>query len=85
MGYVETEALLGDGATGPAVRDLGERAQVEVNIRNLASVRDYQLLPQTVPEDIITVDIGQLRYYNTYNTCRSSQVWGGRSSSGRPG
>ena len=43
---------LADGSTGPPVRYLGERAQVEVNIRNLASVRDYQLLPQTVPEDI---------------------------------
>ena len=54
---------LADGSTGPPVRDLGEGAQVEVNIRNLASVRDYQLLPQTVPADIITVDIGQFRYY----------------------
>ena len=53
VGDGKTEDLLGDGATGPAIRDLGERAQVKVNVSDVAAVREDHLLPQTVAVGIV--------------------------------
>jgi hypothetical protein len=41
--------LLRDGAAGPAVRDLGERAQVKVGVENFSTRAQDKLLPQVVP------------------------------------
>ena len=37
---------LADGATGPAVRDLGEGAEIELRVGNVPARGQNQLLPQ---------------------------------------